>query len=74
MVKMGGGGGDQFFSRGDHLFQLQNGGTKCFRGGPIFTENIGPPGPFFPEIFGPGGLILGGPILTSNSLQMYLTF
>ena len=47
------------------LFQLEKkGGTKFFKGGLIFSENIGPPGPFFSEIFGPGGLFLGGPIVT----------
>ena len=25
----------------------KKGGTKFFKGGPIFSENIGPPGPFF---------------------------
>ena len=41
------------------------GGKKFFKGGPIFSENIGPPGPFFfLEIFGLGGLFLGGPIVT----------
>ena len=30
------------------LFQLEKkgGGTKFFKGGPIFSENIGSPGPF----------------------------
>ena len=42
----------------------KGGGTKFFKGGLIFSENIGPPGPFFSEIFGPGGLFLGGPIVT----------
>ena len=30
----------------------KGGGTNFFKGGPIFSENIGPPGPFFSEIFG----------------------
>ena len=45
---MGGGGG---------------GGPNFSKGGPIFSENIGPPY-HFSEIFGPGGLFLGGPIVT----------
>ena len=44
--------------------KIGGGGTKFFKGGLIFSENIGPPGPFFSEIFGPGGLFLGGPIAT----------
>ena len=44
----GGGGGEPNFSKGDRFF----------------SENIGPSGPLISEIFGPGGLILGGPIVT----------
>ena len=38
----------------------KKGGTKFFKGGPILSENIGPPGPFFSEIFGSGGPFWGG--------------
>ena len=45
----GGGGGGPFISAG-------KGGNKCFKGGPIFSENIGPAGPFFWS----GGTVFGG--------------
>ena len=68
MVKIGGGGGTKFFKGGGggggHLLQLEEGGTSVSKGDRFFSENTGPPGPFFSEIFGPGGLILGGPIVT----------
>ena len=53
MFEMGRGGGDQFFQ----------GGTKCFKGVLIFSENIGPPGPNIwsgETVWGEGG----GPIVT----------
>ena len=50
--------------RGNQCFQAAIRGTKCFKGRPILSENIGPPGPFSPEIFGPGVHFLGGPIHT----------
>ena len=51
----------------------KTGGTKFFKGEQIFSENIGPPGPFFSEIFGPGGLFWGDQLLCDRafkSLQM----
>ena len=79
------GGREPNFSKEDLLFQLGNkggwGGTKFFKGGPIFQLGkkrggpggggggggpnfskvdrffqIGPLGPFFSEMYGPGGL------------------
>ena len=68
MVKVGGrGGGDQiiqggtiYFSwkEGDQMFQWGKGG-----GGPFFSENIGPPGPFFFLKY----LVWGGDQLLSDS-------
>ena len=49
MVKIrgrGGGGGDQIF-QGEPFISAGKRGTKCFKRESIFSENIGPPGPFF---------------------------
>ena len=59
----GGGGGTKFF-KGDHLFQLEKGGPNVSKGDRFFQKILVPPDHFFSEIFGPGGLYLGGPIVT----------
>lgn len=39
-----------------------NGGTKYFKGEPIFSEIFGPRQTNFVEVFSPGGPLVGGPI------------
>jgi len=41
---------------------IVNGGTKYFKGGPIFSEIFGPRQTNFVEVFSPGGPLVGGPI------------
>ena len=44
-----------------HTFQTSKcRGTRFFKGGPDFSENCGPRGTNFVEIFGPGGPLWGG--------------
>lgn len=52
-----------------HSYMLQflrkvfvNGGTKYFKGEPIFSEIFGPKQTNFVEVFSPGGPLVGGPI------------
>ena len=42
----------------------KKGGDQIFQKGTDFFRKYWSPGPFFSEIFGPGGLFLGGPIVT----------
>ena len=60
MVKIGGRVGGTKFFKGGPFISAGKRGTKCFNGGLIFSENIGPPGPFFSDIFGPGGTVFRG--------------
>ena len=49
MVQMG---VDQFFQGGTIYFSCKRGGPNISKGDRFFSENIGPPGSFFSEIFG----------------------
>mgnify|MGYP003430071707 CR=1 FL=1 len=46
---------------------LKKGGTKFFKGGPIFSENIGPPGPFFLKYLVRGDCFWGDQLLRDST-------
>ena len=79
-----GGGGTKFFKGGSFISAGKRGtkffkggsfisagkrGAKFFKGRLIFSENIGPPGPFFSEIFSPGDCFWMEQLLRDSTLS-----